>query len=82
MEWADWIYFQKTLAFLSIILGAIMTCAFLVYRFSGGKCARIIQAGLVLASKFNQAINALYRIICKFSIFITLPVTCFEFLIE
>ena len=51
MEWADWIYVQKTFAFMSIILGFVLVCAFPVYRFSGGKCARFIQAALVLASK-------------------------------
>ncbi|XP_065060981.1 uncharacterized protein LOC135688177 [Rhopilema esculentum] len=48
MEWADWLYVQKTVAFMSIILGVILLFAFFVYRCSDGKCARFIQAGLIL----------------------------------
>ena len=65
MEWPGWIYFQKTCAFMSIILGVIVICAFAIYRFSGGKCSRIIQAGLMLASESKLESNALYKIIAK-----------------
>lgn len=50
MEWAGWIYAQKTFAFIAIILSFVSVCAFVVFRFSGGKCARVIQAGLVMAT--------------------------------
>ena len=61
MEWAGWIYAQKTFAFIAIILSFVSVCAFVVFRFSGGKCARVIQAGLVMASKCKFKGNSQYR---------------------
>ena len=61
MEWPGWIYAQKTFAFIAIVLSFVVACAFVVFRFSGGKCARVIQAGLVMASRCKLKANSLFR---------------------